>query len=60
MGLKSVDWGKDIFRKCDLAVVMTAHKEVNYEQLSQWAPMILDTRNAMSGIKTDSAKIFTA
>lgn len=60
IGFKSVDWDKEIFRKCDLAVVMTAHKEVNYEQLRQWAPLILDTRNAMSTISTGSTKIFKA
>ena len=59
-GFKSVDWDKEIFRKCDLAVIMTAHKEVNYEQLSQWVPLILDTRNAMANINIGSSKVFKA
>jgi UDP-N-acetyl-D-glucosamine dehydrogenase len=59
-GFKSVEWDKEMLRKCDLAVIMTAHKSVDFEQLGQWVPMILDTRNAMSGIKIGSAKIFKA
>jgi UDP-N-acetyl-D-glucosamine dehydrogenase len=59
-GFKSVDWDKEIFRKYDLAVIMTAHKIMDYEQLGQWVPMIVDTRNAMSGIKTGTVQIFNA
>jgi len=59
-GFKSVDWDKEIFRKCDLAVIMTAHKGMDYEQLGQWVPMIVDTRNAMAAINTGTAQIFKA
>ena len=59
-GFKSVDWDKEIFLKCDLAVIMTAHKIINYEQLGQWAPMIVDTRNAMAAINTGTVQIFKA
>jgi len=59
-GFKSVDWDKEIFSKCDLAVILTVHKIVDYEQLGQWVPMIVDTRNAMSDIKTGKVQIFSA
>jgi hypothetical protein len=41
-------------------LISTAHKEVNYEQLAEWAGVIVDTRNALSGISASKAKIYQA
>jgi UDP-N-acetyl-D-mannosaminuronate dehydrogenase len=30
-------------------LIATAHQNVNYDQLGQWAKLIVDTRNAMKG-----------
>src|SRR5438046_1956924 len=48
-GAKSVRWGRRIIRSCDLALISTAHKCVNYQELAQWSDSIVDTRKAMAG-----------
>ena len=31
-------------------IISTAHKKVNYTELFEWVPLIVDTRNAMKSI----------
>jgi UDP-N-acetyl-D-glucosamine dehydrogenase len=59
-GLKSVDWSEANVRACDLAVILTAHGDVNHARLAEWAPIVVDTRNAMDGVTEGSAKIWKA
>jgi UDP-N-acetyl-D-glucosamine dehydrogenase len=33
-------------------LISTAHQNVNYQQLADWAQCIVDTRNAMEAIPT--------
>lgn len=40
----------DALRHCDLAVITTDHREVDYHHVVELAPLILDTRNATRGI----------
>lgn len=35
--------------RCDIAVILTDHQEVDYEGLLQAAPLVFDTRNALRG-----------
>tara|TARA_Y100001934_G_C12373793_1_gene787956 strand:+ start:1704 stop:2999 length:1296 start_codon:yes stop_codon:yes gene_type:complete len=49
-GTKSVTWSKSIISQYDLAIISTAHKKVNYTELFEWVPLIVDTRNAMKSI----------
>ncbi len=59
-GKESVEWRKDVIQSFDLILVSTAHQSVNYKELAQWAQLIVDTRNAFSGIDMDPAKYFKA
>jgi len=54
-GVKSVDWNQETVSSFDLCLIATAHANVNYQQLSDWSSLIIDTRNAMkaSNCKTD-------
>jgi UDP-N-acetyl-D-glucosamine dehydrogenase len=49
-GRKSVTWDKKTISAFDVAVIATAHERVNYKELAEWAPLIVDSRNAMAGI----------
>jgi UDP-N-acetyl-D-glucosamine dehydrogenase len=44
-GSKSVLWSQDVISSYDCVLISTAHKSVNYEQLLEWAQLIVDTRN---------------
>ena len=44
----------------DVVLISTAHKAVNYQQLADWAQTIVDTRNAMLGVKAESGKVWKA
>lgn len=59
-GVKSVVWDAATIKSFDVAVIATKHKSVNYNELSQWAPCIVDTRNAMAAIKTRPGQVFKA
>jgi UDP-N-acetyl-D-glucosamine dehydrogenase len=49
-GTKSVAWDRQTIGSFDLALIATKHSSVNYQQLADWSPCIVDTRNAMVGI----------
>ena len=59
-GFKSMDWNEESIRECDLAVILTAHNGVNYMQLAEWASIVVDTRNAMTGVQCGTVKIWKA
>ena len=48
-GFESVVWSKEVVESFDAVLISTAHANVDYEQLGQWAKLIIDTRNAMKG-----------
>jgi UDP-N-acetyl-D-glucosamine dehydrogenase len=47
VGKKSVAWNKEVIRSFDAVVICTAHDDLNREELSEWAKLIVDTRNAV-------------
>ncbi len=47
-GKTSVDWSRVTISQFDLVLIATNHAGVNYQELADWAPRIVDTRNAMS------------
>ncbi len=49
-GLKSIEWKQSIIESFDAALISTAHKNVNYQQLLDWSKLIIDTRNACAGL----------
>lgn len=48
-GKRSIAWSKEVIQSYDAIIVCTAHDAVCYEDLGEWAKLIVDTRNAMCG-----------
>ena len=46
-GQPSVGWTQENLSKYDLAVVLTHHTNVDYDELLEWLPRIVDTRNIL-------------
>lgn len=44
-GMRSIAWTEETLSGFDGAVIVTAHKAVDYGQLVQWCPCVIDTRN---------------
>jgi UDP-N-acetyl-D-glucosamine dehydrogenase len=55
-GLKSIEWNQESISSYDAILIATKHERVNYEELANWASLIIDTRNAMDGIEAKSAE----
>lgn len=51
-GETSVSWDKSTLSQFDAALISTAHANVNYQQLIDWVPLTIDTRNATHGLKS--------
>jgi UDP-N-acetyl-D-glucosamine dehydrogenase len=59
-GTRSVSWGRDTLASFDAVVIATAHDAVNYKELVEWSKCIIDTRNALAGMKTPPGKVWKA
>lgn len=59
-GTKSIPWNAASIGRFDLVLIATAHNDVNYEELASWAPLIVDTRDAMAKIKTKPGQVWKA
>lgn len=59
-GTKSVEWNKDVIASYDAVLISTAHKAVNYQELADWSNCIIDTRNAMTSMKTRPGTVWKA
>ena len=59
-GRKSVDWNRVTIERFDVVLIATNHSSVNYQQLSEWARCIVDTRNAMASVNGASNKVWKA
>mgnify|MGYP001193437701 CR=1 FL=1 len=46
-GRKSIIWNKESLSIYDCALISTAHKSINYKELVNCIPIIVDTRNAI-------------
>lgn len=58
-GTKSIEWSSTSIASFDAVVISTAHDCVDYAQLGDWSPCIIDTRNAMAKV-TSRARIWKA
>jgi UDP-N-acetyl-D-glucosamine dehydrogenase len=56
-GTKSVPWTRKSIGVFDTVLISTAHASVNYGELAQWSKLIVDTRNAMAGVKTRNGQV---
>jgi UDP-N-acetyl-D-glucosamine dehydrogenase len=59
-GTRSVPWTRESIGSFDLVLIATHHKAVNYQELADWAPCIVDTRNAMATVKTRPGQVWKA
>ena len=59
-GTKSVKWNRKTISSFDAVLISTAHDAVNYLQLAEWSPLIVDTRNVMSQFTSAPGKIWPA
>jgi len=59
-GRKSIQWNRTTIENFDLVLIATNHSSVNYHELGEWARCIVDTRNAMAGVRLASGKVWKA
>src|SRR5216117_779058 len=59
-GTKSVCWDRPSIAAFDAVVVATAHKSVDYAQLVEWSPCIVDTRNVMKDCPVKPGQLWKA
>lgn len=59
-GTRSVTWNRETISGFDLVLISTAHRAVNYEELADWSPCIVDTRNAMAGTHLAADEVWKA
>jgi len=59
-GTRSVPWKKGTVEGFDLVLLATNHACVNYQDLADWSPCIVDTRNAMAAVKTKPHQVWKA
>jgi UDP-N-acetyl-D-glucosamine dehydrogenase len=59
-GMRSVGWNRESLQHFEAVVIATDHAGVNYQELADWVPCIVDTRNAMVGIKIKPGQVWKA
>jgi UDP-N-acetyl-D-glucosamine dehydrogenase len=59
-GQKSISWNKETIARYDAVLISTAHDAVSYKELADWAPCIVDTRNAMAGVPSRPGQVWKA
>ena len=59
-GMKSIEFNQETVGGFDLAVIATDHDRVDYRALAQWAPAIIDTRNAVPRDAESEGRIWPA
>lgn len=59
-GTKSIKWDRKTISSFDAVLISTAHDTANYQQLANWAQLIVDTRNVMAEIKIAEGKVWKA
>ncbi|MDP3850156.1 MAG: nucleotide sugar dehydrogenase [Luteolibacter sp.] len=59
-GTRSVEWDERTISAFDLVVIATAHSCVDYRQLADWSPCIVDTRNVMADLATVAGQVWKA
>ena len=59
-GMHSVEWTCQIIASFDAVLISTAHDAVNYQELIDWSPLIIDTRNAICIARTRSGQVWKA
>jgi UDP-N-acetyl-D-glucosamine dehydrogenase len=60
VGTPSVPWNRETIQGFDAVLLATNHQSVNYQELAEWAPCIIDTRNAMGAVRTKPGQVWKA
>jgi len=58
--MRSTGWDHPTVAGFDAVIIATNHQAVNYQELADWAPCIVDTRNAMAAVKTKPGQVWKA
>jgi UDP-N-acetyl-D-glucosamine dehydrogenase len=53
-GTECIPWDQATISGFDAVLIATSHANVNYDELGQWAKLIIDTRNAMNAKQVKS------
>jgi UDP-N-acetyl-D-glucosamine dehydrogenase len=59
-GTRSISWNREMLQSFDAVIIATNHQTINYQELADWSACIVDTRNAMAGVKAKSRQIWKA
>lgn len=59
-GTHSVVWGRETVQSCDVVLIATNHRSVNYQDLADWSSCIVDTRNVMANVSAKSGQVWKA
>ena len=59
-GAKSITWDERSLKSFDTVVISTSHEAVDYSQLADWCPSIVDTRNATTGLEIEPGQVIKA
>ena len=59
-GSESAAWTRKSISSFDAVVIVTAHRAVNYQELADWCPCLVDTRNVMAGFQTRPGQVWKA
>ncbi len=59
-GKKSVSWDQPTIGGFDLVLISTNHACVNYQELADWSPLIVDSRNAMVACTSKPGQVWKA
>lgn len=59
-GMQSVDWSQEQLERYDLVLISTDHDCIDYHELASWAPLIVDTRNALKDTTTSPNQVWKA
>ena len=53
-GRRSIDWSPEKLARYATAVIVTDHSTVDYRQLVECVPLVVDTRNATAGVSAEN------
>ena len=59
-GQRSVKWNRRTIARFDAVLIATAHAAVNYQELGEWAKLIVDTRNVMATVQVPTGRVIKA
>jgi UDP-N-acetyl-D-glucosamine dehydrogenase len=60
VGHASVEWSADSLSRYDVVIISTAHNVFRLQDLIDWCPCIVDTRNVLAPLTTVSGQVFKA